>query len=52
VCRARICIAGQPRAARTDEQTAAVEDVPEDLLAVLRTITDPRCQRGVRHQQV
>jgi predicted transposase YbfD/YdcC len=30
----------------------AGEDVPEDLLAALRAITDPRCRRGVRHQLV
>lgn len=30
----------------------AGDDVPEDLLAALRAITDPRCRRGVRHQLV
>ena len=28
------------------------DDVPDDLLAALRAITDPRCRRGVRHQLV
>jgi predicted transposase YbfD/YdcC len=39
-------------AARSAERLAASENVPEDLLAVLRSITDPRCRRGVRHQLV
>jgi predicted transposase YbfD/YdcC len=30
----------------------AGEPVPDDLLAALRAVTDPRCRRGVRHQLV
>jgi len=30
----------------------AVRDVPADLLAALRAVTDPCCRRGVRHQFV
>jgi predicted transposase YbfD/YdcC len=39
-------------AAHTVGSVAAEEVVPEDLLAALRQVTDPRCRRGVRHQLV
>ncbi len=35
-----------------DCEVFAGEDVPADLLAALRAITDPRCRRGVRHPLV
>lgn len=34
------------------DPVVAAHDVPVDLLAVLRLITDPRARRGVRHQLV
>jgi len=34
------------------ERLASTSEVPEDLLAALRAVTDPRCRRGVRHQLV
>jgi predicted transposase YbfD/YdcC len=39
-------------ATRNIDVVDAGEDVPEDLLAAFRAITDPRCRRGVRHQLV
>jgi predicted transposase YbfD/YdcC len=39
-------------ATRTSECFADEQGVPDDLLAVLRSVTDPRCRRGVRHQLV
>jgi len=39
-------------ATRKIDDVIAAEDVPADLLAALRAITDPRCRRGVRHQLV
>ena len=39
-------------ATRRVDGFAAGDDVPEDLLSVLRAVTDPRCRRGVRHQLV
>jgi hypothetical protein len=38
--------------ARAPAVRAAAVDVPEDLLAAFRAVTDPRCRRGVRHQLV
>jgi predicted transposase YbfD/YdcC len=34
------------------ERQAAAADVPDDLLDAFRSVTDPRCRRGVRHQLV
>jgi predicted transposase YbfD/YdcC len=39
-------------AAEGIDPTVVGVDVPDDLLAALRAITDPRCRRGVRHQLV
>jgi len=39
-------------ATRRVDGFAAGDDVPGDLLSVLRAVTDPRCRRGVRHQLV
>jgi DDE_Tnp_1-associated len=42
-------------AARSDGRLVAGlddDDVPQDLLAALRGVTDPRCRRGVRHQLI
>ena len=42
-----VCAGARPPAVR-----AAAVDVPDDLLATFRAVTDPRCRRGVRHQLV
>lgn len=42
-----VCQAAPPPVVRGN-----VVDVPDDLLAAFRAVTDPRCRRGVRHQLV
>jgi predicted transposase YbfD/YdcC len=40
------------RAGSPGGPVAGRSEVPADLLAALRAVTDPRCRRGVRHQLV